>query len=68
MNVSTLNQSGNTEVQYSLPDPEFVGSGHNLLTEWNSGEITWEPPTNNMADSKHCGKFKAWFVTYQGTN
>ena len=47
---------------YSLSDPECLGSGHNLLIEWESGEITWEPLISIMADLKHCGKFKARLV------
>ena len=48
---------------YSPPDPEYLGSSYNLLIEWEAGEITWAPLTNIMADVKHCGKFKARFVT-----
>ena len=41
---------------YSLSDPEYLGSSHNLLIEWEHGEITWEPLT--MADVNHQEKFK----------
>ena len=47
---------------YSLSDPEYHGSSCNLLVGWETGEITWEPPTNIMADVKHCGKFNARLV------
>ena len=40
-------------------DPENLGSTCNLLIEWETGEITWEPLTNIMTDVKHCGIFKA---------
>ena len=48
---------------YSPPDPEYLGSNYNLLIEWETGEITWSPLTNIMADVKHCGKLNARFVT-----
>ena len=41
---------------YSLSDPEYLGSSHNLLIEREHGEITWEPLT--MADVNHQEKFK----------
>ena len=48
---------------YSPPDPEYLGSSYNLLIEWETGEITWEPLTSIMADFKHIEKFKARLVT-----
>ena len=48
---------------YSPPDPEYLGSSYNLLIEWETGEITWEPLTNIMENFKHQEKFKARLVT-----
>ena len=43
---------------YTLLDPEYLGSSYYLLIEWETGEITWEPLTNIMADFKHCENSK----------
>ena len=39
---------------YSLSDPEYLGSGHNLLLKWKPGEISCESLTNIMVHVKHC--------------
>ena len=31
---------------YTSSDPEFLGSSCNLLIEWETGEMTWEPLSN----------------------
>ena len=36
---SILDHSG----PYSSSDPENLGSSYNLLMEWGTGEMTWEP-------------------------
>ena len=28
---------------YSCSDPEYFGSSYNLLIEWETGEMTWDP-------------------------
>ena len=28
---------------YTPSDPEYIGSRYNLLIEWETGEMTWEP-------------------------
>ena len=38
---------------YSPSDPEYLGSSYNLLIEWETGEITWEPLTNIIADDPY---------------
>ena len=38
---------------YSPSDPEYLGSSYNLPVEWETGEITWEPPTNIIADDPY---------------
>ena len=63
MNFSTSYQSMEPRGSYSLSDPEYLGSSYNLLIEWETGENTWEPITNIMADFKHSQKFQARFVT-----
>ena len=48
---------------YSLSDPEYPRSDHNLLLEWKPGEITWECPTNIKTDLKHCENSKqCWWL------
>ena len=35
---------------YTSTDPEYFGSSYNLLIEWETGEMTWEPLSNIIAD------------------
>ena len=35
---------------YTSTDSEYLGSSFNLLIEWESGEMTWEPSNNIIAD------------------
>ena len=45
---------------YSPSDPEYLGSSYYLLIEWETGEITWVPLTNIMADDPYsCTHFGA---------
>ena len=34
-------------------DPEYLGSSYNLLIEWETGEMTWEPLSNIIADDPY---------------
>ena len=38
---------------YSPSDPEYIGSSYDLVIEWETGEITWEPLTNIMTDDPY---------------
>ena len=38
---------------YTSPDPEYLGSSYNLLIEWETGEITWEPLSNIIASDPY---------------
>ena len=38
---------------YSPSDPEYIGSSYNQIIEWETGEITWEPLTNIIADDPY---------------
>ena len=35
---------------YSPSVPKYLGSRYNLLIEWETGEMTWEPLSNIIAD------------------
>ena len=35
---------------YAPSDPEYVGNCCNLLVEWGTREMTWEPLSNIIAD------------------
>ena len=35
---------------YTSTDPENLGSSYSLLIEWETGEMTWEPLINIIAD------------------
>ena len=37
--------------QYTSSDPEYNGSSYNLLIEWETGEQTWEPLSNNLLNT-----------------
>ena len=34
-------------------DPEYLGSSYNLLIEWETGEMTWEPLGYTIADDPY---------------
>ena len=38
---------------YTSSDPEYNGSGYNLLIEWETGEHTWEPLSNIIASDPY---------------
>ena len=38
---------------YTSTDPEYLGSSYNLLIEWDTGEMTWEPLSNIIADDPY---------------
>ena len=38
---------------YTSSDPEYLGSNYNLLIEWETGEITWEPLSNIIASDPY---------------
>ena len=38
---------------YNPPDLEYIGSSYNLLIEWETGEMTWEPLTNIIASDPY---------------
>ena len=38
---------------YTSSDPEDLGSRYNLLIEWETGEITWEPQSNIIASDPY---------------
>ena len=38
---------------YTSSDPEYNGSSYNLLIEWETGEQTWEPPSNIIASDPY---------------
>ena len=35
---------------YYLSDPKYLRSSYNILIEWETGETTWEPLSNIIAD------------------
>ena len=37
----------------SSSDPEYLGSSYNLLIEWETGEITWEPISSIIASDPY---------------
>ena len=37
----------------SPSDPEYLGSRYNLLIEWETGVMTWEPLSNIIADNPY---------------
>ena len=38
---------------YTSTDPDYLGSSYNLLIEWETGEMTWEPLSNIIADDHY---------------
>ena len=40
-------------VPYTSSDPEYLGSSYNLIIEWETGEITWEPLSNIIASDPY---------------
>ena len=41
---------------YTSSDPEYLGSSYNLLIEWETREMTWEPLSNIIASDPYtCG-------------
>ena len=38
---------------YTSSDPEYLGSSHSLLIEWETGEMTWEPLSNIIASDPY---------------
>ena len=38
---------------YTSSDPEYLGSSYNLLIEWETGEMTWEPLSNIIANDPY---------------
>ena len=38
---------------YTPSDPEYIGSSYNLLIEWETGEMTWEPLSNIIASESY---------------
>ena len=38
---------------YTSTDQEYLGSSYNLLIEWETGEMTWEPLSNIIADASY---------------
>ena len=40
---------------YTSSDPEYNGSSYNLLIELETGEQTWEPPSNIIASDPYTG-------------
>ena len=38
---------------YTSSDPEYFGSSCNLLMEWETGEMTWEPLSNIIASDPY---------------
>ena len=53
---------------YSSADPEDIRSSHNLLIEWETGEMTWDPISNVIADDPYsCAVYaKKFNVLTQG--
>ena len=48
---------------YTSTDPEYLGSSYNLLIEWETGEMTWEPLSNIIADDPNsCAVYGKKFV------
>ena len=43
--MDSTNSSASKTTEASS-DPEYLGSSYNLLIEWETGEITWEPLSN----------------------
>ena len=45
---------------YTSSDPEYFGSSYNLLIEWETGEMTWEPLSNIIASDPYtCSIYEA---------
>ena len=38
---------------YTSTDPEYHGSSYNLLIEWETGAMAWEPLSNIIADDPY---------------
>ena len=38
---------------YAPSDPEYIGSSYNILLEWETGEMTWEPLSNIIASDPY---------------
>ena len=38
---------------YTPSDPEYIGSSYNLLIEWETWEMTWEPLSNIIASDPY---------------
>ena len=38
---------------YTSSGPEYLGSSYNLLIEWETGEITWEPLSSIIASDPY---------------
>ena len=38
---------------YTSSDPQYLGSIYNLLIEWETGEMTWEPLSNIIASDPY---------------
>ena len=38
---------------YNPSDSEYIGSSYNLLIEWETGEMTWEPLSNIIASDPY---------------
>ena len=49
---------------YTSTDPEYLGSSYNLLIEWETGEMTWEPLSNIIANGPYCCAVFAKNLTY----
>ena len=38
---------------YNPSDPEYIGRSYNLLVEWETGEMTWDPLSNIVASDPY---------------
>ena len=38
---------------YTSTDLEYLGSSYNLLIDWETGKLTWEPLSNSIADDSY---------------
>ena len=38
---------------YASTDPEYLGTSYNIPIEWETGEMTWEPSSNIIADDPY---------------
>ena len=49
---------------YTSTDPEYLAISYNLLIEWETREMTWEPLSNIIADGPTLAQYMPRNLTY----